>query len=80
MCSGSPKFAIVCGDLVHAMPSGPADSNSYDPAAQAAQVADFKHTMSKIDADIPLVCLCGNHDLGNLPVNSFDFVLKCLNF
>ena len=69
-----PKFAIVCGDLVHAQPSGRGGRgpggvgrNGYDPKAQGAQVAAFKRTMSAIDSSIALVCLCGNHDLGNLP-------------
>ena len=69
-----PKFAIVCGDLVHAQPSGTggrgpggAGRNGYDPAAQAAQVESFKETMAGIDPSIALLCLCGNHDLGNLP-------------
>jgi 3',5'-cyclic AMP phosphodiesterase CpdA len=62
-----PKFAIVCGDLVHAAPSGTPGPNGFDPKAQAAQVADFKRTMSRIDEEIALVCVCGNHDLGNLP-------------
>ena len=27
----------------------------------------FKETMAGIDPSIALLCLCGNHDLGNLP-------------
>lgn len=31
------------------------------------QVKDFKQVWSRLDEDIPLVCLCGNHDVGNRP-------------
>jgi hypothetical protein len=31
------------------------------------QVQDFKEYMSLIDASIPLVCVCGNHDVGDRP-------------
>lgn len=53
-----PRFVIVCGDLVNAEP---------DKEQHPAQVADFKRVTSGIDDDIPLVCLCGNHDVGNAP-------------
>jgi len=53
-----PKFVIVCGDLTHAKPFRPA----YDD-----QVADYKRIMSRVSDDIPLVCICGNHDVGNKP-------------
>eukprot|EP00457_Paulinella_chromatophora_P011406 gb/GEZN01011545.1/.p1 GENE.gb/GEZN01011545.1/~~gb/GEZN01011545.1/.p1 ORF type:complete len:352 (-),score=45.98 gb/GEZN01011545.1/:94-1041(-) len=54
-----PAFAIVCGDLVHAYPD--------NPNVQDQQIKDFKTIFSDLDADIPLVCLCGNHDVGDLP-------------
>jgi len=53
-----PKFVIVCGDLTNAKPFKPA----YDE-----QVADYKRIMSRVSDDIPLVCICGNHDVGNKP-------------
>ena len=58
-----PKFVVVCGDLVNALPSGPAPR----PEEQAAQVRDFKRVMSGIDKSIQLVCVCGNHDVGDRP-------------
>jgi len=74
---------IVCGDLVHAFPavfgikshtlrglSGPFVDLS------VLQVADFKKTISKIDPEIPLVCLCGNHDVGNSPTRASIDVWK----
>jgi len=31
------------------------------------QVRDYKEIMSRVNKSIPLVCLCGNHDVGNTP-------------
>jgi 3',5'-cyclic AMP phosphodiesterase CpdA len=53
-----PRFVVVCGDLVHP-PPGTAD---YE-----AKVAQFIAIFSKIDRAIPLVCVSGNHDVGNTP-------------
>jgi len=49
-----PRFVVVCGDLVNAMPET-------KPAEQAAQVKEFKDIARLIDDDIALVCVCGNH-------------------
>lgn len=53
-----PRFVVVCGDLTNATPQ----HARYD-----AQVAQYKQDFSAIDDDIPLVCVCGNHDIGNRP-------------
>jgi len=53
-----PRYVIVCGDLTNATPKHP----RYD-----AQVSQYKRDFSEIDEDIPLVCVCGNHDIGNRP-------------
>ena len=53
-----PSFAIVCGDLTHAVPNAP---------KYVEQVRDCKEIVSRVDPEILLVCLCGNHDLGNRP-------------
>ncbi|CAL1291438.1 unnamed protein product [Larinioides sclopetarius] len=53
-----PKFFIVCGDLVHAFP-GMKD--------REAQERDFIKVFKELKADIPLVCVCGNHDVGDTP-------------
>lgn len=55
----NPRFVIVCGDLVHARP--------HRPAIRKEQVHDYKRILSKIHPHIPLVCVCGNHDVGNIP-------------
>jgi hypothetical protein len=54
-----PRFVIVCGDLIHAFP--------WETQFYANQVSDFKRIFAGIDESIPLVCLCGNHDVGNSP-------------
>lgn len=53
-----PRFFVVCGDLVDAMPGN---------ADKAAQEEDFRRVFSKMSSDVPLVCICGNHDIGNQP-------------
>ena len=55
-----PSFVVVCGDLINEPPTG-------NVARAARQVRRFKRTMSRIDKSIPLVCCCGNHDVGDLP-------------
>eukprot|EP00095_Tigriopus_kingsejongensis_P000977 maker-scaffold39_size501901-snap-gene-1.11 protein:Tk00977 transcript:maker-scaffold39_size501901-snap-gene-1.11-mRNA-1 annotation:"purple acid" len=55
-----PKFFIVCGDLLDAMPDK-------WPDIRQRQQADFMRVYAKLDRDIPLVCVCGNHDVGNTP-------------
>ena len=53
-----PRFVIVCGDLTNATP---------EHERYRAQVAQFQTDFSGVDAKIPLVCVCGNHDVGNRP-------------
>lgn len=53
-----PKFFIVCGDLVNAFPG---------KMHREPQERDFKHLFEALDSQIPLVCVCGNHDVGNTP-------------
>lgn len=53
-----PKFYIVCGDLIHAFPT---------QAPRDAQLRDFKNVFEGLDNEIPLVCVCGNHDVGDKP-------------
>lgn len=69
-----PIFAVVCGDLVNAYPSpfergSPAEASGVrnDDMKQDEQIKSFKHLMSQIHEDIALVCVCGNHDLGERP-------------
>lgn len=53
-----PLFLIICGDLVDSLPGSEVGRR---------QVADFKQIFAKLDPQIPLVCVCGNHDVGDEP-------------
>lgn len=53
-----PKFAIVCGDLVHPPPGA---------KGRDEKLVEFKRIFSNVDPSIPLVCVSGNHDVGNKP-------------
>lgn len=53
-----PKFFIVCGDLTNEYPECNAQIKS-------EQIASFKKIFSQVDSDIPLLCVCGNHDVGD---------------
>lgn len=55
----APAFVCVCGDLVNAYPS--------QGAAQEREFAAFEGAVAAIREDIPLVCVCGNHDIGDRP-------------
>lgn len=54
-----PKFMVICGDLANAFPSL--------PELRSAQVVDLKKVLSELDPEIKLVCVCGNHDVGDIP-------------
>nr|XP_060504516.1 serine/threonine-protein phosphatase CPPED1 isoform X2 [Panthera onca] len=53
-----PRFFVLCGDLIHAMPGTP---------WRKEQTADLQQVLARVDSDIPLVLVSGNHDLGNAP-------------
>jgi hypothetical protein len=38
-----------------------------EPEVRQKQEADFKKIFEKLDPEIPLICLSGNHDVGNSP-------------
>ncbi|XP_069547399.1 serine/threonine-protein phosphatase CPPED1 [Brachyistius frenatus] len=56
-----PRFMVLCGDLVHAMPDTP---------FREGQERDLKVALKGTDPSIPLVFVSGNHDLGNTPTPS----------
>ncbi|XP_041829871.1 serine/threonine-protein phosphatase CPPED1 isoform X3 [Melanotaenia boesemani] len=56
-----PRFMVLCGDLVHAMPDTP---------FREGQERDLKAALKGTDPSIPLVFVSGNHDLGNTPTPS----------
>ncbi|MBV4358450.1 metallophosphoesterase [Pinibacter aurantiacus] len=49
-----PAFVIVTGDLVH-------------KTLDAAQIDEYKRIAARLDSDIPLYNVPGNHDVGNEP-------------
>ncbi|XP_040491243.1 serine/threonine-protein phosphatase CPPED1 isoform X2 [Ursus maritimus] len=53
-----PRFFVLCGDLIHAMPGMP---------WRKEQTADLQRVLAGVDSDIPLVLVSGNHDVGNTP-------------
>ncbi|XP_043834837.1 serine/threonine-protein phosphatase CPPED1 isoform X2 [Dromiciops gliroides] len=55
-----PKFFVLCGDLIHAMPGTPWREN---------QTKDLKKILKNINKEIPLVFVSGNHDIGNVPTS-----------
>jgi hypothetical protein len=71
----APAFVCVCGDLVdmeYTFEAKKGDKSNFTSqedcdAIQDQQNVDFKRIWSNIDPQIALVCLCGNHDVGNRP-------------
>ena len=55
-----PKFVSICGDLVDAAPG---------TRQHELQIKDLLSCLEKLDQDIPLLCLPGNHDIGNVPTD-----------
>ncbi|XP_063221363.1 serine/threonine-protein phosphatase CPPED1-like [Bacillus rossius redtenbacheri] len=55
-----PRFMVMCGDLCDAFPE-------QQPELREQQEKEFKRIFSKLHQDIPLVCVCGNHDVGDEP-------------
>jgi len=62
------KFVVVCGDHTHNLEDfwskGDLEAGR---KKRLNELAAFKDIYSKLDDTIPLVCVCGNHDVGNKP-------------
>ena len=61
-----PAFVCVCGDLVDMEEmayTGEYGTKEECLAVQAQQYSDFTRIFSRLHADIPLLCLCGNHGM-----------------
>ncbi|XP_064178877.1 serine/threonine-protein phosphatase CPPED1 [Anguilla rostrata] len=56
--SPKPRFMVLCGDLIHAMPGKP---------YREEQERDLKEALKDMDPAVPLVFVSGNHDVGNTP-------------
>jgi len=76
-----PAFVVVCGDMTDEAPApaptpAPATSTSTGTGTLGTDTRDTrrkqqidrcKGILKQIDATIPLLCCCGNHDVGNRP-------------
>lgn len=61
-----PAFVCMCGDLVDMEEmayTGTFGTREECLAVQDQQYSDFNRIFSRLDADIPLLCLCGNHGM-----------------
>lgn len=70
-----PAFVCMCGDLVDMEEmaySGKFGTREECLAVQDQQYSDFTRIFSRLDADIPLLCLCGNHGTSS---NQLDSIL-----
>jgi len=56
-----PAFVVLCGDMIDAYPE------TSDKAKLDSQLQTVQSCLHKVDTSIPLVCCCGNHDMGNRP-------------
>lgn len=73
-----PLFCCVCGDLVHmtseiycdAVNSTNSMTREECDRIQDAQIFDFQEIWKDLDPSIALVCVCGNHDVGNKPTDA----------
>merc|ERR1719320_10962 len=62
------KFVVVCGDHTHNLEGIWSKGNvELGRKLRLEQLAAYKKIYSKLDRDVPLVCVCGNHDVGNKP-------------
>lgn len=49
-----PAFVVICGDLVNR-------------TGDAAEIAEYKRVLQRLDPSIPVYSAAGNHDVGNVP-------------
>jgi len=62
------KFVIVCGDLTHNLEDIWSKGDLVEGRKKRIQeLKAYKAIWQKLDKSIPLVCVCGNHDVGNRP-------------
>lgn len=80
-----PLYVCVCGDLVDTEGSFCQAMASWKKVMKEwerhlvfqQQISDWKEVWSHLDDDIALVCLCGNHDVGNRPTAKSIQTWKC---
>lgn len=57
-----PRFIVVCGDMLDAFPY-----EGDSAKLRERQYADFVKLFKDLDPSVKLVCVCGNHDIGDDP-------------
>merc|ERR1712061_122791 len=71
------KFVVVCGDHTHNLEDMWSKGDLEGGQKKRIQeLAAFKGIYSKLDETIPLVCVCGNHDVGNKPTGNTTQLYK----
>jgi len=71
------KFVVVCGDHTHNLEDMWSKGDLEGGKKKRIQeLAAFKDIYSKLDETIPLVCVCGNHDVGNKPTEKTTQLYK----
>jgi len=62
------KFVIICGDHTHNLENFWSKGDLEGGRKKRLdELVAYKKIYSKLDKNIPLVCVCGNHDVGNKP-------------
>jgi len=63
------KFVVVCGDHTHNFEGVWDKKLSLDEnrIKRNEQLTKYKEIWRRLNPAIPLVCVCGNHDVGNVP-------------
>jgi len=62
------KFVIICGDHTHNLEGFWSKGDIEGGRRKRLEELEaYKKIYSKLDKHIPLVCVCGNHDVGNKP-------------
>lgn len=63
-----PKFMVICGDLVDAYPEpSPHYPHPDLEEIRKEQIKDLKEVLTELDSSIKMICVCGNHDVGDIP-------------
>jgi len=63
------KFVVVCGDHTNNFENiwDKKETLEVNREKRKLQLKSYKSIWRKLDPNIPLVCVCGNHDVGNAP-------------
>lgn len=66
-----PRFFCICGDILDAYPfeSFPYRHPSGLLPRREKQYKDFVQLFQELDSKVKLVCVCGNHDMGDIPTH-----------